>query len=343
MYSYKPSNGTSNNLIDDSKNDIKPDNSVNIQDSISSLAWMSMNGNIPSNYFASVGWDSTLRLYEVNQANYGSSIVQKSTTPLGVPALSCCWALDNSKIFIGCIDGSIKAVDTNNMAVTDVGKHTSGVSSLHIIPNQNILISTAYEKNIQFWQMGNPNPAFTLDVGNKVFASDFKNNLFVGGTANEKLVFFDVANINQKTILDSVDLGKFSQLQSISLSKNGDILGTTSCDGRANISNITKQPNTSYKLSSIITFKSNKQEESGSVVLYPVNASSFNPATENWFMTAGSDGVMSFWDFKARNKIKSFSFASIPVCDAKVSPSGQLVAYALGNDWHIGSEGIGKW
>ena len=55
-------NNANNSLTDDSKNDIKPDNSVNIQDSISSLSWMNMN-NTMSNFFASVGWDSTLRLY----------------------------------------------------------------------------------------------------------------------------------------------------------------------------------------------------------------------------------------------------------------------------------------
>lgn len=52
---------------------------------------------------------------------------------------------------------------------------------------------------------------------------------------------------------------------------------------------------------------------------------------------------MSFWDFKARNKIKSFNFAFNPVCTTAISPSGWMVAYANGNDWHIGTEGIGKW
>lgn len=52
---------------------------------------------------------------------------------------------------------------------------------------------------------------------------------------------------------------------------------------------------------------------------------------------------MSFWDYKARNKIKSFSFAGNPVCCATVSYAGNMVAYANGNDWHIGQEGIGKW
>jgi mRNA export factor len=54
-------------------------------------------------------------------------------------------------------------------------------------------------------------------------------------------------------------------------------------------------------------------------------------------MTAGSDGFMHFWDYEVKNKIKSFSYLGIPICHAKVSPSGEMVAYGLGNDWHIGA------
>lgn len=59
-------------------------------------------------------------------------------------------------------------------------------------------------------------------------------------------------------------------------------------------------------------------------------------------MTAGSDGNMHFWDFEAKNKIRSLNYAGIPICAAKVSPKGDMIAYALGNDWHIGQEGS-KW
>ena len=206
-YSFSNTTNTATNnnnnfsQSDDSKNDIKPDNSVSIQDSISCLEWMNYNQSMPNNFFASVGWDSTFRLFEVNQANYGSSISQKATANIGTPALSCCWSPDNSQIYCGCIDGTIKSIDTTNMSVSNVGKMNTGISTLHMIPGQNILISTAYENNIQFWQNGNPSPVFTLDVGNKVFASDFKNNLYTCGTANEKIIFFDINNMQQKTVL----------------------------------------------------------------------------------------------------------------------------------------------
>lgn len=92
----------------------------------------------------------------------------------------------------------------------------------------------------------------------------------------------------------------------------------------------------------MITFKSNKVEESGVTMLYPINSIAFHPLNDRWFMTAGSDGMMHFWDYEAKNKIKSFSYAGIPICHAKVSLAGDMVAYGLGNDWHLGAEGS-KW
>ena len=60
-------------------------------------------------------------------------------------------------------------------------------------------------------------------------------------------------------------------------------------------------------------------------------------------MTAGSDGSMHFWDYESRSKIKTLSYGGNPICAAKVSPTGDMIAYALGNDWHLGQEGLNKW
>lgn len=54
-------------------------------------------------------------------------------------------------------------------------------------------------------------------------------------------------------------------------------------------------------------------------------------------MTAGSDGVMHLWDFESKSKIKSLNYGGIPICTARVNFSGNMIAYALGNDWHIGA------
>lgn len=150
-------------------------------------------------------------------------------------------------------------------------------------------------------------------------------------------------NMGQKSILESLDLGKHSQIQSIVLNQKGTLVGLGSVDGRANISSLTRTNNAGFSLKSNITFKSNKQEELGTTVLYPVNSVDFNVVNEKWFLTAGSDGALSIWDFEAKNKIKLLSYGSVPICKAKVSQRGNMIAYGLGNDWHMGIDGNGLW
>ncbi len=45
---------------------------------------------------------------------------------------------------------------------------------------------------------------------------------------------------------------------------------------------------------------------------------------------------MHFWNHRTKNKIKSFGYNNVPVCYSSVSPNGNFIAYALGNDWHVG-------
>ena len=247
---------------DDYSHDVKLDQSVTLGEGASSLVWMNptpMNNNF-STIFAGTFWDKTVRIFELGQGPMGASISQKAITNINSPATCCAWSSDNSSLYLGCGDGMIKKLDLNNMGMMDVGKHNAGVSTLNYINELNVLASTGYESKIHFWQ-GNPNPAFSLDVGNKVFCSDYKNGVMAGGILGEKIFLIDMANVSQQnmTLVDSVDLGKYSQLQSVVLDTKGETIGLATADGRANISGLIKGSNGSFKFNSIITFKSNKQ------------------------------------------------------------------------------------
>ena len=213
------------------------------------------------------------------------------------PALKCTWSDQNNHIYVGLLDGTIKAFDLGSSQVADIGRHQAGISSLHFVPGMNAVVSTAYESQVHIWQPGNPNPAMTINAENKVYASDFKFPILVAGTASEKLMLLDIQNPNSKVCAESGDLGKFSQIQAISINQKCTTFGAASFDGRANLSNITKNVNGQFSPKAIITFKSNKQEEGGNTILYPINSVSFNPINERWFMTAGADGVIHFWDY----------------------------------------------
>jgi WD40 repeat protein len=296
--------------------------------------------------FSATFWDKSVRIFEVTQTPNGPFILQKASTNINTVPLCSCWNADCSALYVGCMDGTIKIIDLNTMNASEIGRHSASVSHLHYIPQQSILISNGYENRINFWQ-GGPNPAMTVDVMNKVFVTDYKNGVLCGGTANEMIFFLEMATVSSgaKTIVDSAELGKFSQIESIALDAKAETIGLGTVDGRANISKVVRVSGKqgSFQMNNLITFKSNKLEEAGSVILFPINSVDFNPMYENWFLSAGSDGVINFWDFKQRQRIKQFSYGSKPVCCTSISANGSWIAYATGNDWHIGQEGVGKW
>lgn len=70
--------------------------------------------------------------------------------------------------------------------------------------------------------------------------------MLVAGTANEKIMIVDINNVDSRTITDSNDLGKFSQIQSIALNQKCTMFGIASYDGRANLSQTSKNVNGMY-------------------------------------------------------------------------------------------------
>lgn len=230
--------------LDDYKNDIKPDQSVpNYNDSISSIAWASQ--QLP-NYFATTSWDGELRVLSVEPGQFGNAIFQKLTYKFPLPALKCTWNDQNNHIYVGLIDGTIKVFDVASQQVGDIGRHGAGISSLHFVPGMNAIISTAYENNIHVWQPGNPNPLLTINADNKVFTSDFQFPTLVAGTANEKILAIDINNTSTRTLIESTDLGKYSQIQSIAINQKCTTFGVASFDGRANLSSLNKNVNGLY-------------------------------------------------------------------------------------------------
>ena len=241
---------------EDYNKDVKMNDAIVLHDSISSIKWVNLINNDAPPIFAGTCWDKSVRIFEVSQNGTNYCINQKSMVNLPQPATCLAWNQDNTIIYLGCIDGVIRAMDVNTMNITEIGKHNVGISSINFVPGQNVLISTGFEDKVNFWQ-GNPNPVMSVSVENKIFVADYNNGVLAGATANERIFYLDLNTLPNKTITDSVDLGKFSQIQSLSLDKRGETIGLTTVDGRSNISSLTRT-SSGFKSHAIITFKSNK-------------------------------------------------------------------------------------
>ncbi len=142
-------------------NDVKPDQSVPpFTDTISHIAWAP---TIP-NIFACTTWDGDLRIIEVTQNQLGRCMQQRFFLKMPQPALKCTWNDQSSQLFIGLIDGTVKAMDINTQQTADIFKHTTAINSLHFIPNMNSLICSGYDTSIKCYQIGNPSPSLTIDA-----------------------------------------------------------------------------------------------------------------------------------------------------------------------------------
>ena len=99
-----------------------------------------------------------------------------------------------------------------------------------------------------------------------------------------------------------------------------------------------------FEQKSIMTFKCHKVEETTKNVLYPVHDIGFHPnnMASGFVSTVGGDGFMYFWDYKQKNKLKTFSFNKQPVTRAELCHEGKYMALALGYDWSRGVEMIGS-
>lgn len=69
------------------------------------------------------------------------------------------------------------------------------------------------------------------------------------------MLIVDVNNQNSRQVVESSDLGKFSQIQSVAINSKCTTFGAASFDGRANLSNITKNVNGQFAPVQIYLFR----------------------------------------------------------------------------------------
>jgi WD40 repeat protein len=226
------------NIVDDYSTDVKPHQSVlPYSDSISSIAWAPPHlGRV----LATTSWDGELRILSLEDSQFGPALFQKFCSKYPYPPLKCCWNDEGTQIYVGLLDGSVNVFDFGGGQGMEVGRHGSAINSLHFVTGMNAVLSAAHEPMAQIWQPHSPTPILSLNAENKIFTSAFQYPMFVAGTANEKILMLDLYSYNSKILIDSSDLGKHSQIQSIALNPKGNICGIGSNDGRTTIMSLIK-------------------------------------------------------------------------------------------------------
>ena len=173
---------------------------------------------------------------------------------------------------------------------------------------------------MRFWDLRQPQPAATNTLSERVYAMDIIGNLCVVGTADNKILIYNLQNPTQQYKLKASPLTMQTRCISCFPNQTGFAIG--SIEGRVGIQYIEDNMETKN-----FTFKCHRDNSNA----FAINSLAFH--RYGTFATTGSDGGFSFWDKDSKQRLKQFKKLPLPIVHSSFSPQGNIYAYAISYDW----------
>jgi len=300
-------------------------------DSISALSFS------PAANFLAVGsWANDVRIYEINPSD-GKSQGKAAYNHEGA-VLSVCWSKDGTKVISGGTDNAGRMLDVQTGQSSQVAQHDAPVRCVRWTdtPQGGILITGGWDKMLKYWDLRSPNAIATVQLKERCYAMDVTYPLLVVGTAERHMQVFNLTNPSVP-YRDMISPLKW-QTRVVKTFTTADGFAIGSIEGRVSMQYVEDN-----RASSNYSFRCHRRDQAPNVkdtsLVYSVNDIDFHPQATSAFSTAGSDGVVSFWDRDARVRLKTFDPAPAPISCSCFNPQGTLFAYAVSYDWHKGHTG----
>ena len=311
-----------------------------------------------SNYLATGGWDSRLRVFNINYNIINQNFPQEdaqisSTLEFGhqhnSQILSLSWEGNTGRIFTGCADGSINYLDMQKNNLTTLGKHKNPCKEVIYHSGYNILLTGGYDGVVKIFDLRTGNEVCDYQFENKVYTMSCEKDLLVVGLSEMKMAYFNLAKLQSKIFKPEQIFNSHLKYQTrkVAVFPDGKGFAEGSIEGRVAIKNITDL-NTPLPLTETGTtsgkddfaFRCHRSNNKNPpVYVYSVNDIAFNPVYGT-FCTAGSDGIFSIWDKAKRMRLHERLEPSdhIPLTACDYNSAGNLLAFATGYDWSRGAE-----
>lgn len=285
-------------------------------DSVSELAFSTYH-----NMMIASSWDGTISLYNpLTPSGFLKNL------PYSKPMLTCSFSKDNPvHCFGGSADGFLHFLDLEKNTTNNIKAHTDGIRSVRT--QLNTVITASWDKTIKFWDTRSSQCTKTIDCDGKVFCMDLQNNLMCYGTSTNVLYSVNLTNLDST----KKHSPKFNyMLKCVSVGSDDKSVLVGGIEGKCEMINTTSYYNG-------ITFRSHRKD----LKVFSVNTVSIFPKNSNALVTAGSNGDLIFYDNLSR--IKTFTKTEdLPITTGSLSTDGKIYAYALGDDWSKGYDGVYK-
>jgi len=275
------------------------------------------------NFLVAGSWDHKVRCWEITN-NQG---VPKAMISHEAPILCTDWSGDGSKVFTGGCDNKVKCWNLQTNQMVQVAQHNAPVSNCFWIEENNVLVTSSWDKSIKYWDTRQQNPVLSVELPERIYAMDLLHPLLVAATADRKVYVYDLQNPGKEfKIIDSL-LKHQTRCISCFPDRTGFALG--SIEGRTSIQFIEERPEPAS-----FAFKCHRENEN---TIYSVNSISF-ALPYGTFATAGSDGGVNFWDKEQKQRLKQFPKCNQPISVGTFNKDATFYAYAASYDWSKGSQ-----
>eukprot|EP01147_Barroeca_monosierra_P011113 gene11113-3174_t len=273
-------------------------------------------------------WDCSARVWEIDRSSATSKPI--STQQMDAPVLDLDFRHDGTASFLACADNIAKIWDFSSNSTTIVGKHDAPIKSCNWIPHLSVLMTGSWDGTVRFWDLRSPSPAKVLKLSERVYSADVYENFACIATADRQVHSINLTN--EPTIFETHETTLKMQTRCVRCfpAKDGFAAGTI--EGRCAIVYTSQE-----RKSQTFSFKCHRSN--GNKTIYSVNSISFHPIFKT-FLTAGSDGIIQFWDKESKQRITSISCPSkgTAIINTDFSHDGSLLAYSAGNDWSHGQK-----
>jgi mRNA export factor len=206
------------------------------EDSVTDLAFS------PTAEILSVAsWDNKIRIYEIGQGGANGKAMYEHTGPI----LSTHFSKDGSKLASGSADKTAKVFDLVSGQNQQVAAHDQPIKSVRFISvnSTEALATASWDKTLKYWDLRRislvvlltiePTPIATVQLPERAYTMDTKENLLVVGTADRQVSIFNLSNptVIYKTLMSPLKY----QTRVVSCFTAGNGFAVSSIEGRCAI------------------------------------------------------------------------------------------------------------
>jgi len=270
-----------------------------------------------SQFLLVASWDKTVRLYDVASNNMRLQYQHNAAV------MDCCFQ-DAVHVYSGGVDCFLKTFDLNSNSESLLGSHDAPIRCVEYNQECNAVVTGSWDNTLKVWDPRQQREVSSHNQGYKVYTMGMLDSQVVVGTANRRILVWDLRNMGHPTLRRDSSL-KY-QTRCIRCFPGSQEQGyvVSSIEGRVAVEYLDPSPEVQKKK---YAFKCHRLKEDQIEKVYPVNAISFHNGYRT-FATGGSDGFVNIWDGFNKKRLCQFHKYPTSVSSLAFSHDGNSLAIA---------------